>query len=197
MRWLRTTAPAGEREAGRAPAFEEADEAYEDVRRPPATWGRPGGGDLLVTAGINILAHSPGNRWRRATILLSVLEHQDLVPGRCRQARQTVKAPVTPTGIDLNSLGDLSPRTRLVRSRMAQRLGAITDAAAVSALVHEKRAYLVLDGAQAYARSHRRAGARRGFLTCFPDKGLRPQRVRRPVGRSASENSSRSSAAGR
>ncbi|MFY9397128.1 MAG: SufS family cysteine desulfurase [Desulfomonilia bacterium] len=144
---------------------EEADEAYEDARETAARYlGAAGPGEVIftsgATAGINILAHSLGQQMAPGDeILLSVLEHHsNLVPWQMLARRKgvTVKfLPVTPTGcIDLKSLERLvTPRTRLVSITHGSNVtGAITDAAAVSALVHEKRAYLVLDGAQAAAQ---------------------------------------------
>lgn len=144
---------------------EEADEAYEDAREAAARYLGAAGPDEVIftggaTAGINILAHSLGQRMVSGDeILLSGIEHHsNLVPWQMLARRRGVILrflPVTPGGrIDVGSLERLvTPKTRLVSiSHGSNVTGAITDAGAVSALVHEKGAHLVLDGAQAAAR---------------------------------------------
>ena len=151
---------------------EEADEAYENARAEAARYiGAADPGEVIFTGGatdgINLLANSLGQEMAQGDeILLSQLEHHsNLVPWQMLRQRRGVTLrflPVTPNGrIDMSSLECLVTRnTKLVAiSHGSNVTGALTDAGAVAALVHDRGARLMLDGAQAAAHGPLDMGA--------------------------------------
>jgi len=109
-----------------------------------------------TTAGINILAHSLGlTLERNDEVLLSQLEHHsNIIPWQVISQRQGVRLrylPVTADGrINIERAEDLiKSRTKIVAVTHGSNVtGAITDTVALSKIVHDKGAMLLLDGAQ-------------------------------------------------
>ncbi|MBN1624957.1 MAG: cysteine desulfurase [Deltaproteobacteria bacterium] len=140
---------------------EEATEAFEKARAAVADYLGVSDPDEVVftggaTAGINILAHSLGLMFERNDeVLISQLEHHsNIIPWQVIQQRQGIKVrylPVTPDGrINLERAEDMiKSRTRIVSVTHGSNVtGAITDARTLSGLVHDRGAFLILDGAQ-------------------------------------------------
>lgn len=140
---------------------EEATEAFEDARAAIAGYLGIKDPDEVVftggaTAGINILAHSLGLMFERNDeVLISQLEHHsNIIPWQVIQQRQGIKIrylPVTSDGrINLERAEEMiRSKTRVVSVTHGSNVtGAITDTGNLADLVHEKGAFLILDGAQ-------------------------------------------------
>jgi len=140
---------------------EEATAAFEDARASVAAYLGIKDPEEVVftggaTAGINILAHSLGLIFERNDeVLISQLEHHsNIIPWQVIQQRQGIKVrylPVTPDGrINLERAEDMiRSRTRIVSVTHGSNVtGAITDTRHLADLVHERGAFLILDGAQ-------------------------------------------------
>lgn len=140
---------------------EEADEAYENARAEVAGYLGAGCPDEVVftsgaTAGINLLALSLGQDMKPGDeVLISQLEHHsNIIPWQMLKQRRGITVrylPVTRDGrIDLSDLERcITQNTRLVALTHGSNVtGAITDAAAVAALAHDRGARFMLDGAQ-------------------------------------------------
>lgn len=140
---------------------EEATAAFEEARAVVAGYLGVKDPDEVVftggtTAGLNILAHSLGLMFERNDeVLISGLEHHsNIIPWQVIQQRQGIKVrylPVTPDGkINLERAEEMiRSRTRVVSVTHGSNVtGAITETRTLADLVHEKGAFLILDGAQ-------------------------------------------------
>ncbi|MBN2374225.1 cysteine desulfurase [bacterium] len=140
---------------------EEATEAFEEARAAVAGYLGIKDPDEVVftggaTAGINILAHSLGLMFERNDeVLISQLEHHsNIIPWQVIQQRQGIKVrylPITSDGrINLECAEEMiRSRTKIVSVTHGSNVtGAITDTRNLSDLVHDKGAFLILDGAQ-------------------------------------------------
>ncbi len=140
---------------------EAANDAFENARVTVAGYLGVNDPDEVVitggtTAGLNLLAHSIALTLKPDDeVLLSQLEHHsNIIPWQVIQQRQEIRVrylPVTTDGrIDMESAAEMiGPRTKIVSVTHGSNVtGAITEAAALARLAHEKGAWLILDGAQ-------------------------------------------------
>ena len=140
----------------------EATEAFEGARAKVATFlGAMRPEEIVFTRGateaINLVAASFGTRLGAGDeILISQMEHHsNIVPWMLlaqRVGARVIWAPVTDEGaLDMDALAGLvGPKTKLVAiSHMSNVLGTVNDAAAITALAHDKGVPVLLDGSQA------------------------------------------------
>ena len=140
---------------------EEATLAYEEARRTVARYVNANRAEEVVftsgtTAGINLIAHSFGDRLESGDeIVVSGAEHHsNIVPWQLLRDRRGVEIKVLPPTddgrIDLAHLDDIvTERCRLIAVTHASNVtGAITDVAEIVAAAQRVGAKVLLDGAQ-------------------------------------------------
>lgn len=140
----------------------EATEAFEGAREKVAGFLGASGPDQIVftrgaTEAINLVAAGFASSLEPDDeILISQMEHHsNIVPWLMlaeRTGARVIWSPVTDSGeIDLDAMaGLIGPKTKLVSvTHMSNVLGTVNDAAAITALAHDKGVPVLLDGSQA------------------------------------------------
>ena len=143
-----------------------ATEAYEQARSTVARFLGAGQASQIVfvrgtTEGINLVAHSGGQRWVKEgdEIVLSGLEHHsNIVPWQllCERTGATIKVlPIDDDGnLKLEELEHvIGERTRFVAvTQVSNALGTVVPLCTVIEVAHAYGALVVVDGAQSVAR---------------------------------------------